>query len=466
MTDRESLRSRFKQTAAQTWRPPAAPTQPGTGGLRLPPRATAPELRRTDLLAVKSRLHEQLLDELGERNLTQAGDGAVTEAVEAFVDRVLAEEDLPLNAAERQRLAAELEEETLGVGPLAPLFADPAVTDILVNGPHQVYVERFGKLEPSDVRFRDAEHVVRVIERIAARLGRRIDASLPLLDARLPDGSRVNATLPPATVDGPTLSIRRFGRRRMRGADLVRLGSLAPEMLGFLEHAVRLRRNILIAGGTGAGKSTLLGVVAEAIPADERVITIEDTAELQLDQAHVVRMETRPPNVEGRGELTARDLVRNALRMRPDRIVVGEVRGAEALDMLQAMNTGHEGSLSTVHANTPRDALRRLETMVLLAGTELPARAIREQVVSALDLLVHVRRFEDGARRVESVAEITGLEGDTPLLQEVFVFERQGRRSGAVEGRYRATGIVPRLVEQARQRGVELPLAWFSERAR
>ena len=465
MTDRESLRSRFKQTAAQTWRPPAAPTQPGTGGLRLPPRATAPELRRTDLLAVKSRLHEQLLDELGERNLTQAGDGAVTEAVEAFVDRVLAEEDLPLNAAERQRLAAELEEETLGVGPLAPLFADPAVTDILVNGPHQVYVERFGKLEPSDVRFRDAEHVVRVIERIAARLGRRIDASLPLLDARLPDGSRVNATLPPATVDGPTLSIRRFGRRRMRGADLVRLGSLAPEMLGFLEHAVRLRRNILIAGGTGAGKSTLLGVVAEAIPADERVITIEDTAELQLDQAHVVRMETRPPNVEGRGELTARDLVRNALRMRPDRIVVGEVRGAEALDMLQAMNTGHEGSLSTVHANTPRDALRRLETMVLLAGTELPARAIREQVVSALDLLVHVRRFEDGARRVESVAEITGLEGDTPLLQEVFVFERQGRRGGAVEGRYRATGIVPRLVEQARQRGVELPLAWFSERA-
>jgi pilus assembly protein CpaF len=373
----------------------------------------------------------------------------------------LAQEDLPLNDAERRRLADDLLEETIGVGPLAPLLADPAVTDVLVNRPDQVYIERFGRLERTAVRFRDAEHLVRIIQRIAARVGRRIDESWPMVDARLPDGSRVNATLPPVTLDGPTLSIRRFGVRRLRAGELLELGMFSPDMKAFLALAVEHRQNVLISGGTGAGKSTFLGSLAEFIPATERIVTIEDAAELLLDQEHVVRMETRPPNVEGQGRIAARDLVVNALRMRPDRIVVGEVRGPEALDMLQAMNTGHEGSLTTIHANGPRDALARLETMVLMAGLDLPSRAIREQIVSALDYIVHVRRFEDGVRRVENIAEITGMEGNTPQLQELFRFERRGRRGRALLGEFTATGIVPRLVEELRERDIAVPLELF-----
>jgi len=418
-------------------------------------------LRRSDYLAVKGHLHERLLDEIGERNLSQAGEEAVRAAVDEFVARVLAEEDLPLNDAERERLAEELLEEALGVGPLAPLMADPAVTDVLVNGPQQIYVERYGRLEETDVRFRDDEHVTRVIERIAARIGRRIDAAQPMLDARLPDGSRVNATIPPVSIDGPTISIRRFGRQRIRRSDLRSYGSLSQPMLDFLAAAVAARQNILISGGTGAGKSTLLGALAEAIPDDERIVTIEDTAELILDQRHVVRLETRPPNVEGTGRITARDLVINALRMRPDRIIVGEVRGPEALDMLQALNTGHDGGMCTVHANSPRDALSRLETMVLMAGTELPARATREQIAAAIQLLVHVRRFEDGVRRIESVAEITGMEGQTVLLQDIFRFVRGRSAPGKVEGQFAATGVVPRLAHDLRGRGRELPLDMF-----
>jgi pilus assembly protein CpaF len=352
-------------------------------------------------------------------------------------------------------------EETIGVGPLAPLMADPAVTDILVNGPDNVYIERFGRLERTEVRFRDTEHLLRIIQRIAARVGRRVDESSPMVDARLLDSSRVNATIPPVALDGPTLSIRRFGRRRLRRDDLLRLAMLSPDMNLFLEHAVRGRKNILISGGTGAGKSTFLGALSEAIPGEERIVTIEDAAELVLDQPHVVRMETRPANVEGRGRITARDLVINSLRMRPDRIIVGEVRGPEALDMLQAMNTGHDGGMTTVHANTPRDALARLETMVLMAGTELPSRAIREQLVSALHLIVHVRRYEDGVRRVASIAEIVGMEGLTPLTQEIYRFERRGRKGRAVLGEFVATGIVPRLVEELRERDVELPMSLF-----
>jgi pilus assembly protein CpaF len=421
----------------------------------------APEPGGASRLALGAELQARLLDEV-EALDPAASDAAMEDAVRSFAGRVLRDEGIPLNDAERARLADDLADEALGLGPLAPLLADPAVTDVLVVGPVRIWVERFGVLERVEgVRFRDESHVRRVVERLAARVGRRIDAASPMVDLRLPDGSRVNATVPPVSPDGATISIRRFGRRRLRSSDLLRLGALSEPMWRFLALAVRQRRSVLISGGTGAGKSTLLGVLAEAIPAEERIVTIEDTLELRLEQEHVVRLETRPPNVEERGEIGARELVRNALRMRPDRIVVGEVRGAEALDMLQAMNTGHEGSLSTVHANSPRDALARLETMVLMAGLDLPSRAIREQIVAAIDLVVQVRRYEDGARRVESVAEIVGLEGETPLLQELFRFQREGRLGSRVRGSFVGLGIVPRLVEALRERGVTVPAEWF-----
>jgi pilus assembly protein CpaF len=412
---------------------------------------------------VKAGLHQRLLDEIDQRNLMGAAEETLAAAVRDFVDRVLATEDLPLNEVERRRLFDDLAEETLGLGPLAPLMADPAVTDILVNRPDKVYIERFGRIEKTEVRFRDEEHLLRIIQRIVARVGRRIDEASPMVDARLADGSRVNATIAPVALDGPTLSIRRFGRRRLRREDLIRLGMLTSDMNQFLEHAVLARKNVLISGGTGAGKSTFLGALAESIPASERIVTIEDAAELILDQEHVVRLETRPPNIEGSGRITQRDLVINCLRMRPDRIIVGEVRGSEALDMLQAMNTGHDGGLTTVHANTTRDALARLETMVLMAGVELPSRAIREQIVSAIYLLVHVRRYDDGVRRVASVAELIGMEGNTPLIQEIFRFERRGRKGRSVIGEFVATGIVPRLVDELRERDVQIPISLFQK---
>jgi len=416
---------------------------------------------RADYVTVKAGLLARLLDEIGDRKLHAEDEESVKRIVRDFVDRVLGEEELPLNEAERGRLADDLTDETLGVGPLASLMADPAVTDILVNAPDRIYVERFGQLEKTDVRFRDGEHIHRVIERIASRIGRRIDVAHPMLDARLQDGSRVNATIPPVSIDGPTISIRRFGRRRMRRSELAKLGEMSDQMLEFLSAAVLGRQNMLISGGTGAGKSTLLGALAEVIPVNERIVTIEDTAELILDQEHLVRLETRPPNVEGRGAITARDLVINALRMRPDRIIVGEVRGGEALDMLQAMNTGHDGGLCTVHANSPRDALARLETMVLMSGLELPSRAIREQIVSALEVVVHVRRYEDGVRRVESVAEVVGLEGDTPLLNDLYAFRQRGRQGRRVLGDFLPTGVVPRLAEVLRDRGTPVDPALF-----
>ena len=437
--------------------------RPGLGLTReeSDPAAKANRPGRTNYQAVKAALHERLLDEIGERGLLDSDNADVAAAVQEFAARAIESEAVPLNEAERVRLAEELTDETIGMGPLAPLLADPAISDILVNGPDKIYVERFGRLERTAIRFRDADHIVRVIERIAARVGRRIDAGSPMADLRLPDGSRVNATLPPATIDGPTISIRRFGRRRLRRADLLGIGTLSPEILDFLAIAVRARKNILISGGTGAGKSTLLGALAEVIPDTERIVVIEDTSELMLDQEHIVRMETRPPNIEGRGQITSRDLVINALRMRPDRIVVGEVRGAEALDMLQAMNTGHDGGMCTVHANSPRDALARLETMVLMAGIELPSRAVREQIVSAIHLLVHVRRYDDGIRRIESIAEITGLEGLTPLMQEIFAFRRRGREGRRVVGHFTAMGVVPRMVDELRDEGVQIPAAMF-----
>ncbi len=416
-----------------------------------------------DYLSIKARLHSRLLDEIGERSMYGSGEETIARAVQEFVARVLQTENVPLNQQERERLSDELTQETLGVGPLAPLMADPAVTDILVNAPDKVYVERFGRLSKTEVRFRDHEHIMRVIERIAARVGRRIDMGSPMVDMRLPDGSRVNATIPPVSLDGPTISIRRFGRQRLRREDLLRLGMLSKEMLGFLDHAVHARRNILVTGGTGAGKSTLLGAMAEAIPGHERIVTIEDTAELILDQEHVVRMETRPPNIEGRGVVTARDLVINSLRMRPDRIIVGECRGPEALDMLQAMNTGHDGGMTTVHSNSPRDALNRLETMVLMAGIELPSRAIREQIVSALHFVVSVRRCDDGVRRVEVISEITGLEGGTPLMQDLFRYHQTGRSGKKLVGHFLATGVVPRLVHELRDKGVDVSMSLFQK---
>ncbi|MFN4259630.1 MAG: CpaF family protein [Gemmataceae bacterium] len=420
-------------------------------------------LGRAQYLSVKGELHERLLNLINERGLFAQGEDVLTGVVREFVADVLRSEDLTLNETERKQLAHDLLEETVGVGPLAPLMADPAVTDILVNGPDQVYVERFGRLEETDLRFRNTDHLLRIIQRIAARVGRHVDEATPMVDARLPDGSRVNATIPPVALDGPTLSIRRFGRRRLRRDDLLRLGMMSPDMAQFLEYIVQTRKNVLISGGTGAGKTTFLGAVAEAIPNNERIVTIEDAAELILDQRHVVRLETRPPNVEGKGRITTRDLVINSLRMRPDRIIVGEVRGPEALDMLQAMNTGHDGSLTTIHANSARDALARLETMVLMAGVDLPSRAIREQVAAALQFIVHVKRYEDGVRRVESIAEMVGLEGLTPLTQDVFRFQRRGRKGKNVQGEYVATGVVPRLVEELRERDITIPMTLFQK---
>jgi pilus assembly protein CpaF len=355
-----------------------------------------------------------------------------------------------------------MNEPAMDLGPLASLLADPEVTDILVNGPDKVYAERFGKIEKTAVCFRDEEELVQLIEKIAAQMRRRIDTASPMVDLRLPDGSRVNATLPPASIDGPTLSIRKFGLRRLRRADLIQLAMMSPAMAEVLAFTVHHRKSVLISGGAGAGKSTLLAALAEAILQEERIVTIEDTAELLLDHTHVVRLETRPSNIDGPAAITARDLLINTLRMRPDRIMVGEVRGAEALDMLQAMNTGHDGSLTTIHANSPRDALSRLETMVLMAGIDLPARAIREQIVSAIHIIVHVRRYEDGVRRIETIAELTGLEGTTPLLQDIFQFRRRGWKGRQIAGEFAVTGIVPRFFEDLREDGVETPIQLFN----
>ncbi len=423
--------------------------------------ATKPAKRRVsrnvEYQSIKGSLHERLIDQMNEQGMLTRPDEELEQFVSEFVAGVLENEEMPLNELERRRLGEDLLEETLGTGPLSPLMGDPAVTDILVNRYDEVYIERFGQLEATDVCFRDEDHLIRIIQRIAARVGRRIDTSSPMVDARLPDGSRVNATLPPVTIDGPTLSIRRFGRRRLTANDLLRLGMFSEQMRRFFELIVIHRKNVIISGGTGSGKSTLLGAIAEAIPDHERIITIEDAAELLLQQRHVVRMETRALNLEGKGQITQRDLVVNALRMRPDRILMGEVRSGEALDMLQAMNTGHDGSLTTIHANSPRDAFSRLETMVMMAGMELPSKAIREQAVSALDFIIQVRRYEDGVRRVERVTEVVGMEQITPQLQEIYLFRQTGRDSGGVRGQYQATGIIPRIADELLDRGVELP---------
>lgn len=424
---------------------------------------TAP--RRSDFWELKHVLHQRVVAEL-EEELRSASDGADDSRTrghaEALIERVMdgytSENGIALSSADRQRLLQEIMDEVFDFGPITPLLRDPTVSEIMVNGPYQVYVERNGVLEKTDIQFRDDAHVLRIIERIVSPLGRRIDESSPMVDARLPDGSRVNAIIPPLALNGPALTIRKFSRDPFQVADLIRFGTLTPEMAKFLEACVKARLNIIVSGGTGSGKTTTLGVLSSFIPESERIITIEDAAELQLRQEHWVRLETRPPNIEGKGEVTMRDLVRNALRMRPDRIVVGEVRGGEALDMLQAMNTGHDGSLTTGHANSPRDMLSRLETMVLMAGMDLPVRAIREQIASALDLIVHQSRMRDGSRKITHITEVVGMEGDTIVLQDIFVFEQTGTDvGGKVKGYFRSTGFRPKFLPKIHAAGIMLP---------
>lgn len=384
--------------------------------------------------------------------------------IREVANRLINEASAPLSLLQRRHVVRQIEDEVMGLGPLEPLLADPSVSDILVNGAHQVYIERAGKLESTGVRFNDDSHLLNIIDRIVSKVGRRIDESMPMVDARLQDGSRVNAIIPPLAIDGPVLSIRRFGRDTLTMEDLIRLGSISPAVADVLKAVVLARLNVMISGGTGSGKTTLLNVLSSYIPERERIITIEDSAELQLRQPHVVRLETRQINVEGRGQITQRDLVRNSLRMRPDRIVVGEVRGAEALDMLQAMNTGHDGSLTTVHANSSRDALSRIETMVAMSGVQFPIAALRSQIASAIDVIIHMERHEDGRRRVTSVQEINGMESDTIVMSEIFTFTRSGvDAKGNVIGRFHPTGIVPEFFDRIRKRGLELPVSIFSD---
>ncbi|HEY0101479.1 MAG TPA: CpaF family protein [Pyrinomonadaceae bacterium] len=413
---------------------------------------------------MKSRLHRAIINRMDLTKLSQLDADQLRAEVSRLAEGLLAIENMPLSTSDRERLVEEVRHELFGLGPLEPLLADPTISDILVNSPHNIYIERRGKLERTEVAFKDDEHLMRVIERIVSSVGRRIDESSPMVDARLSDGSRVNAIIPPLSLDGPVLSIRRFGAEPLRMAKLIEIGALTKDIADMFEMCVNARLNILISGGTGAGKTTLLNALSAYIPEEQRIVTIEDSAELQLQQPHVVRLETRPPNIEGRGEVTQRDLVKNALRMRPDRIVIGEVRGGEAIDMLQAMNTGHDGSLTTVHANTPRDALARLETMIQMTGMKLSERAMRQQIASALNLVIQAARLSDGTRRVVSISEITGMEGDTITMQEIFQFERKGiDKDGHVVGRFRPTGVRPRFAERLKVYGMQLPRVFFEE---
>ncbi len=413
---------------------------------------------------MKARLHRTLINRMDLTKLSTLTPEQVHAEVSRLAEAVLAQEGMPLSVSERDRLVNDVQHELFGLGPLEPLLKDPTVSDILVNSHNTIYIERRGKIESTNVRFKDDEHLMRVIERIVSSVGRRIDESSPMVDARLQDGSRVNAIIPPLSIDGPVLSIRRFGSDPLRMVSLIENQALTKDIADMLQMVVHARLNVLISGGTGAGKTTLLNALSAFIPENERIVTIEDSAELQLQQPHVVRLETRPPNIEGRGEVTQRDLVRNSLRMRPDRIVIGEVRGGEAIDMLQAMNTGHDGSLTTIHANTPRDALARLETMIQMTGMRLSDRAMRQQVASAINLVVQVARLSDGSRRVTSISEITGMEGETITMQEIFMYERTGvDKEGKVIGRFRPTGIRPRFAERLKACGLQLPRVFFEE---
>lgn len=414
------------------------------------PLGSVEEKRRSFLQDVKIKMHRALIDRLNLEALMALDPDQARKEVMELVRIIFSEEKVAVTAAEREEVIEEVVNETFGLGPLEPLLADGTIDEILCNGSNSVFVERYGKLQKTSTTFKDNDHLRHIINRIVARVGRRIDESSPMVDARLADGSRVNAVIPPLSIDGPTLSIRRFKKIPFRVADLVARKSLTNEIVTVLEMAVKGKLNILISGGTGTGKTTLLNILSSFIPSDERILTIEDAAELQLQQEHVVRLETRPPNIEGKGQVTQRDLVKNALRMRPDRIVVGEVRGEEALDMLQAMNTGHEGSITTIHANTPRDAISRLETMVMMANANMVHTAIIRQIGAAFHLILQIKRYPDGTRRMESLSEVTGMEGDVVSLQEVFSFEQEGfERDGQVKGEFKFHSIRPKFLDEA-----------------
>jgi len=417
---------------------------------------------RTDYSAVKTAIHRKLIQKLNLDKLSEIKREDVRREVSQLLESLVVGESAPMNLQERERLSQEVLDEVFGLGPLEPLLADPTVSDILVNTYKRIYIERRGILEATPVQFRDDAHLMSIIDRIVSAIGRRVDESSPMVDARLADGSRVNAIIPPLSVDGPCLSIRRFGHDRLMADDLLQNKTLTPPMLELLQGCVKARLNVLISGGTGAGKTTFLNALSSYISNRERIVTIEDAAELQLHQEHVVRLETRPPNIEGKGAVAQRQLVINSLRMRPDRIIVGEVRGEEALDMLQAMNTGHDGSLTTIHANAPRDALSRLETMVAMSNLNLPDSAIRRQIASAIDLVIQVSRMSDGTRKVVSIAEITGMEGDIVTMQDIFIFRKRGiRENGEVIGEFTPTGIRPKFSERLAVTGVHLPMSMF-----
>lgn len=423
-------------------------------------KPAAPKIDPFDEL--KARIHTKIIEEINtnsfKENVAEEQEESLEKDISEIVERFLEDEGTFITKLEKQKLISEIIDETIGFGPINQLIHDPGVSEIMVNGPDKVYIEKKGKLVLSDVTFKDDQHIMKVIEKIVAPLGRRIDESSPMVDARLPNGSRVNVIIPPLSLNGPTITIRKFSEKPFSVKDLINFGTVTPEVAILLKACVEGRLNIVVSGGTGSGKTTTLNVISSFIPEDERIVTIEDAAELQLMQEHVIRLETRPPNIEGKGAITIRDLVRNSLRMRPDRIIVGEVRSGEALDMLQAMNTGHDGSLTTGHANSPRDMLARLETMVMMAGMELPMKAIREQVASAIDLIVQQSRLRDGSRRITHITEVTGMEGDVITMQDIFLFKQHSRdERGHIIGELLPTGLKPKFIEKMEDAGIKLP---------
>lgn len=462
---RNRLRQPPKAAPAPVPETPAASPAPGKLAWET---AAEPEIysTRTQLNALeiewREKIYAQLLKVMDLSLLDSLEPAEATRQIREICQRLLDDHSAPVSSASRQLIVKQITDEVLGLGPLEPLLADKSVSDILVNGAKSVYVERFGKLQKTDVCFRDDSHLLNIIDRIVSALGRRIDESSPLVDARLKDGSRVNAIIPPLAIDGPSISIRRFAVDLLNTESLIERGAMTPSIALVLKAIVRGRLNVLVSGGTGTGKTTMLNVLSSFIPHNERIVTIEDSAELQLQQPHVVRLETRPANIEGKGEVNQRELVRNSLRMRPDRIVIGEVRGPEALDMLAAMNTGHDGSLTTIHANTPRDALGRIENMVAMTGATFPIKALRQQIASAIDVVVQLERQEDGKRRLVSVQEINGMEGEIITMTEIFTFERRGiGEHGEVLGEFKPTGMVPAFRDELAKRGIELPLSLF-----
>ena len=444
----------------------------GTGGLAGLSRLSSPSFGGTspgsggkNLEELKRQIHSKLVERLDFSRVKDLSSDAMRKDIRRVIEHLCDTENPLLNRIEREKLIEEVLDETLGFGALEVLLKDPTVSDILVNGPKKVYVERRGKLEKTDVQFRDNDHLLQIIDRIVSKVGRRVDETNPMVDARLPDGSRVNAVIPPISLDGASLSIRRFGANPLKLEDLLNYKAFTPEMAMLLEACIKARLNIVVSGGTGCGKTTLLNTLSSFIPHDERVITIEDAAELQLQQEHIVRLETRPPNIEGKGAVTTRDCVRNALRMRPERIIIGECRAGETLDMLQAMNTGHAGSMTTLHANTPREALSRLETMIMMGGIELPIKAMRQQISAAVDLIIQANRLQGGPRKITSITEVNNMEQDVIIMQEIFRYKQLGvDQNGRAYGQFEATGVRPSFVQRHEQKGVKLPANMFAER--